>query len=146
MRWWQASAASLTIGCAVVACGAEPSAGTDGDPVVSVPTNSYRDGMMWPAAALDGRLSVSSASGTQCLVLTLDAGHSYSVTWPKGFGARFGRPAELVNAEGEVIAREGDHLQVGGGFTGRAPDGPCAAPTGEEAFSVGPISVVAPGG
>ena len=41
--------------------------------------------------------------------------------WPPGFTARFDPDLEMVAANGEVIAREGDDLDLGGGFG--APDG-----------------------
>jgi hypothetical protein len=42
--------------------------------------------------------------------------------WPRGFTARFNPQLELVASNGEVVAREGDDLDLGGGFS--APDGP----------------------
>ena len=38
------------------------------------------------------------------------------VQWPRGFTARFNPELELVASNGEVVAREGDDLDLGGGF------------------------------
>jgi hypothetical protein len=44
-------------------------------------------------------------------------GALYSVEWPFGFhGARLDGRVALVNMDGSVFAREGDAIEMGGGF------------------------------
>lgn len=50
----------------------------------------------------------------------LDSGKDrhLAIIWPHGYGARFD-PLELIDAHGDVVAREGDTIIVAGGL--RAP-------------------------
>lgn len=48
-------------------------------------------------------------------VQRIDGGQQLDIVWPYGFTARFNPDLELLNAEGEVVAREGDVLDLGGG-------------------------------
>lgn len=38
------------------------------------------------------------------------------IQWPRGFTARFNPELEVVASTGEVVAREGDDLDLGGGW------------------------------
>jgi hypothetical protein len=102
-----------------------------------VPTNQYELGMVWPTAALSGTLRVVVRSGTTCFVV-VDAGHRYSVTWPKGFRGDSSQPRpRLLAPDGSTVAEVGDQLVVGGGM-GR---GTGACNRGRQAFAAGPIEV-----
>ncbi len=46
------------------------------------------------------------------------------VVWPAGFHARLD-PLELLNAEGEVVARAGDWISVAGAEMPAGPESPC---------------------
>jgi hypothetical protein len=46
-------------------------------------------------------------------------GVRYELQWPRGFTARFNPELEMVASNGEVVAREGDDLDLGGGFGAR---------------------------
>jgi hypothetical protein len=67
-------------------------------------------------ASLGGphRLTVS---GTDLVLVDINTGEPTMIVWPYGFVARLvDGKAELVAPDGSVVAREGDLLNVGGGF------------------------------
>ena len=74
-------------------------------------------------ALMGGVLAGSPTAGGGCLWLGPPVRRAsrgrLPVVWPSGFHARF-RPVELINADGQVIARTGDYLTFGGGL-GLAP-------------------------
>lgn len=89
----------------------------DGD-LIAIPTAEpvvADEGTVCLDAANGGRLAahpqwgiavVSGGSGPQRMI------------WPNGYVARIaGDRLELLDGEGEVVARTGDHIQVGGGET-----------------------------
>jgi hypothetical protein len=102
-----------------------------------VPTNQYEPPMAWPTAALSGTLRVVVRSATTCFVV-VNAGHRYSVTWPKGFRGDTSHPrTRLLAPDGSTVAEVGDQLFLGGGM-GR---GTGACNRGRQAFAAGPIEV-----
>lgn len=122
-------------------CSDEPSKNQQADGVVTspVPTNAYRPGMGWMQAHIDGSLSAVTDGADHCLAVLRGDGHLYSVSWPAGFSARFADPAQLLGPDGEVVATEGDHLDLGGGYGGERLV-TCAL--GERSgFAIGPIKV-----
>lgn len=65
-------------------------------------------------ALIGGTLARHPQSG---LGITSADGQSTPVEWPFGYTARAeGDRIALLDAEGRVVAREGDQIQVGGGF------------------------------
>lgn len=51
-----------------------------------------------------------------CLRVDSDDGDSYLVIWPQGFSLRANDKAiEIVDKNGQLVAREGDNLKIGGG-------------------------------
>ncbi|WP_427891054.1 hypothetical protein ACQHIV_01940 [Kribbella sp. GL6] len=88
-------------------------------------------------AALEGTIEVTS---TNCLVVRMpytsppgvERYRNVDVAWPLGWsaGVREGTPV-LIDADGQVVARLGDEVRVGGGFIEAARIGvvPC---TGQE--------------
>ncbi|HYN64214.1 MAG TPA: hypothetical protein VES36_06375 [Candidatus Limnocylindrales bacterium] len=66
-----------------------------------------------PAALITGTLVRDAETG---LALHLDEGLRMAVTWPFGYVARDGTSGlELLDADGEVVAHEGDRVALGGG-------------------------------
>ncbi len=55
-------------------------------------------------------------------------------TWPAGYRVRF-NPTVLINPSGRVIAREGDLLEVGGGYVDMATSTRCVT-AGERPFVI----------
>ena len=50
--------------------------------------------------------------------MTIEWDHGrQKVRWPHGYFARLTERLELVSGGGEVVAREGDRIAIGGGFT-----------------------------
>ena len=89
-------------------------------------------------AALEGTIEVTS---TNCLVVRIlhstapyvDSYTDVDVAWPLGWsaGIREGTPV-LVDADGQVVARLGDEVRIGGGFIEAARIGvaPCTGQKG----------------
>ena len=48
-------------------------------------------------------------------------GFATAVTWPHGYVARDAQRRELLDGSGGVIAREGDHVALGGGQSSVGP-------------------------
>ena len=94
----------------VVACAAPAPAD-----VIPVPT-SAPTGLFGPpgcpAALLEGELVADDEFG---FVVAHVDGFSSPVTWPHGFFARDAPRRELFDASGRLVAREGDHVALGGG-------------------------------
>ena len=65
-----------------------------------------------PAALIEGVLVADEASG---VALDDPAGFVRPIIWPHGYSGRPGAPIAVVDAGGNVIARVGDHVRIGGG-------------------------------
>ncbi|HXS23204.1 MAG TPA: hypothetical protein VN719_03160 [Gemmatimonadales bacterium] len=75
------------------------------------------------AARSGGRLTGGTApDGTYCVWLT-DRGESQAVLWPPGYQARLD-PLEILDQDGQIVAREDDMLVVSGGVVHVDP-APC---------------------
>lgn len=113
-----------------------PGGGAEG--VVPIPTSDIVNGEQ----AL--QVGVLRSDGHSCVWQGDDAAGS-DIVWPPGFGARFtDQGVELVAPDGQVVATEGDYLELGGG--GRDDAGAACAPGGDGgAFVAGSVTVV-PGG
>ena len=78
--------------------------------VVPLPTSELVPGMACNGALLEGQLTVDGAS---TLVV-----QGKPILWPLGYvGRARGDVIEILNPAGEVVARTGDVIQVGGGGT-----------------------------
>lgn len=67
-------------------------------------------------AAIDGYLRGDASVDGGCVWLEdPSTGDRVAVVWPPGFAARFD-PVELLGPDGAVVARDGDHVGLGGGF------------------------------
>lgn len=82
-----------------------------------------------PQALLEGDLLADDASG---LVVLPETGFVIEVVWPDGYVVRDASEREVLDPAGEVVAREGDHVSLGGGMNA----------TGTAFVVCGPISVV----
>jgi len=71
-----------------------------------------------PAALLEGELVADDEFG---FAVTHADGFTSSVTWPHGYVARDADRRELLDGSGRVIAREGDHIALGGGEGAAGP-------------------------
>lgn len=93
--------------------GPTPAATADVSPIAIWTDAPQPTGAPCMTALLHGRL-VSDAVGG----LAVDRnGDRVRVVWPHGFSARSrAGVAELVDADGTVVAREGDWIAIGGGF------------------------------
>jgi hypothetical protein len=119
--------AVLTIAAiAIVACGAGPGATTTPSavptatsaaptaaPAIAITTAPAANAMCMDAL-MTGKLARDVRTG---LGVTASDGQQMAVEWPFGYSARAdGGRLALVDETGEVVAREGDTIQVGGGF------------------------------
>ena len=67
------------------------------------------------AALLTGTLELSQ----NCLIIEADFGTNYSPVWPYGYSYKRGAGGvEVVDASGEVVARVGERVGVGGSGLG----------------------------
>jgi hypothetical protein len=97
-------------------------------PVISLPAGPMMrtpDGQQLAFAARSGgRLTGGvAADGTYCVWLT-DRGEPQPVLWPPGYQARLD-PLEILDPDGQILAREGDMLVVSGGSVPVDP-APCS--------------------
>lgn len=69
-----------------------------------------------PLALLDGELLADDAGG---LMVRHAEGFLTTVVWPDGYTVRDGEVRELLDPSGRVVAREGDHVSLGGGMDAR---------------------------
>lgn len=78
----------------------------------SPPTGFQIGPQACPAALLEGELVADEVFG---FAVTHAEGFTTPVTWPAGYVARDAERRELLDGSGRVIAREGDHVALGGG-------------------------------
>ena len=103
--------AALLVALASVGCGSdgEPATKPQGIPL-DLPTSGWEPGDEMMFAQVGGVLQ-SDERG--CLGF---AGSSVPPVWPKGFSAyRHGGTVTLYGPDGEVVSREGDTVESGGG-------------------------------
>lgn len=121
----------LAVGVAVLRLGGfAPGPGQTASPVSPAPQPSGTPvaGFVlptWPTpiehglcpAAHMGRVTLRSdrTSSTAAIYVESFGGERRSILWPYGFSARFTPDLELLNERGEVVAREGDLMDLGGG-------------------------------
>lgn len=67
-----------------------------------------------PAALLEGELLRDDDSG---FLVRHAEGFVTPIVWPEGYTVRDGETRELLDSTGAVVAREGDFVALGGGFT-----------------------------
>jgi hypothetical protein len=85
-----------------------------------------------PAALLEGELIRDDGTG---FLVRYDDGLVVAVLWPDGYTVRDGEVRELLDPQGQVVAREGDFISAGGGMA-----------AGDEAFLVCGRFTVTPAG
>lgn len=122
----------LLAGCSI--SGSAPSVSWTPTPI---PTSGWSGGPA-EAAAIGGTLA-RDASG--CLVVRAGT----VLRWPKGYPAQTSSSGvvEVLNTEGELVARTGWSVDLGGGLAPGAPTGPCL--DGYQVFDVqGPVATLAP--
>lgn len=66
-----------------------------------------------PDALLEGELLADDAAG---LMVRHAEGFVMMVVWPDGYTVRDADVRELLDPAGQVVAREGDHVWLGGGM------------------------------
>jgi hypothetical protein len=102
-------------------------AGQQGDPV-AVPTHQEQDGEGFSETAeISGRLTGETVEGGACFWLEREDGERLLrvlVVWPAGYRAKL-QPLQLLNAEGEVVASEGQFIYAGGGYISPGVAGHC---------------------
>lgn len=113
-----------------------PGAGTpveDGERTVDLPTNGWQPGDPSLKARIGGLVTLS---GDRCVVLaSASAPIAFTyVSWPAGYTASIDEAGALTlhGPDGQVVARQGDRIEAGGGYGDeRAGTHPCL-PEGEE--------------
>jgi len=109
----------LEVGITIVVAGADVTASVEPSaaPVVQLPTWSEAPASGACPAALMGRVTLRGDRRSQSRPVWVESwdGEQRDIVWPYGFSARFTPALELLNARGEVVAREGDVLDLGGG-------------------------------
>ena len=84
----------------------------------SPPTGLQIGPQACPAALLEGELVADDEFG---FTVTDADGFTTPVTWPNGYVARDAERRVLLDGTGRVIAREGDHVALGGGQSAVGP-------------------------
>jgi hypothetical protein len=116
-RPWALAVALLLCACDLIA---------DATPAPSDPAGTPAE---CPGALLEGELIRDDASG---FLVRHAEGFVTPIVWPAGYTVRDADARELLDPSGAVVAREGDEVALGGGFT-----------EGDTAFIVcGPFEVI----
>jgi hypothetical protein len=90
------------------ACGSAESAAPEGIFFPTVPI-----GDAYPAGEIEGTLEMRFG----CLFVTRPE-NRWLILWPEGYTARATQGwFEVLDREGDMVAREGDHIRLGGGET-----------------------------
>jgi hypothetical protein len=107
--WMQARRIlGLAIGVMAAACGSDSATAPEG---IFFPTVPLEDA--YPAALMDGVLHVRSGC-----VFAEAPNDSWLLLWPEGYTARYGDGRlEVLDAAGNVVARDGERIRIGGGET-----------------------------
>lgn len=120
------SGALILAAAAIAACGAgtgptaapsqapsaAPSAGPSFEPLLI--TRADQGGLACMDALITGKLTRHAGTG---LAVTGPDGKQTPVEWPFGYSAHIeDGVAVLVDEKGNAVAREGDQIQMGGGF------------------------------
>ena len=87
-------------------------------------------------AQLIGSLEATVEGGTACFAVQ-GSDTRYFITWPEGYSA-LDDPLRVVDADGEVVAIEGDEVEVVGGESGQEAD--CGGERAPE-WLAGPVFV-----
>ncbi len=123
--------AVLAFGTGLTSSAAAASAHSHDGPTYSLPSDGWTsDGGFSMEAASEGPFHVYLTKSGACAGL----GGRDPFLWPTGFKVRL-HPAELLNAQGHVIAHEGDLVSVGGGFLPVTRQQSCTS-IGQSAFNV----------
>lgn len=112
-------AALALLAVAVAACSAAPASTASPTASSSAPANvAIRTAPVANALCMDALLSGTLARHAQTgLGVTGADGQQMPVEWPFRYSARgLGGRLVLVDDTGKIVAREGDRIQVGGGF------------------------------
>lgn len=119
----RAGAASLLLAVALAACAF---------PIPTLAPTPTDSAEACPAMLLEGELIRDDGSG---FMVRYEDGLVLALIWPDGYTVRDGEVRELLDPQGQVVAREGDFISGGGGMTGV-----------DEAFTVcGPFRVTPAG-
>ena len=96
---------------------------------VSLPTRNASESATSMAASLEGTLEGDAATG--CVWVAGDSQEEQRVTvrWPRGYSVEF-TPLRLFDAAGQEVAREGQHIQVAGGFINEGDLADCPSTSG----------------
>jgi hypothetical protein len=109
------TAHKLEVGITIVVAGPDPSSAAPVVQLATWPEPPPASGLC-PAALMGGvTLRGDPASQSRPVWVESRGGLQRLVVWPYGFSARFSPDLELLNAQGDVVAREGDVLDLGGG-------------------------------
>jgi hypothetical protein len=97
-------------------------------PIINLPSARYtRPGSKAQprmAARFGGRLAGGTVEGGHYCVWLTDRGDTTALLWPPGYRARL-HPLEILDPDGNLVARTGDLLEVGGGHVPVDPTQPC---------------------
>jgi hypothetical protein len=99
--------------------------------VMLLPTDHWRPGDPGMQALTSGKLIIAKQGDAACAWVGSQAS---AVLWPEGYGVRL-QPAELLDADGKVIARAGQTIAAAGGGSEAAAAGPCNN-AGQWTFSI----------
>ena len=121
-RLLSSSAVTLML-CTIVACDAGHGGSAASSSLYKVPTSSWRPGDPSLTALAGGTLRGGYERGTFCVWLT-GYGRRYAIVWPAGYHARL-HPLELLDAQGAVVAKDGNLISFGGGVAPVRPGRTC---------------------
>jgi hypothetical protein len=94
------------------------------DRYISVPTSSWHPGMNRFLVSLDGVLEGGRTASEEYCVWVRAGQRRVPVVWPADFRARI-NPLELLDSNGKVVARGGEHVSLTGAELAVDAHDPC---------------------
>lgn len=133
--------ASMILLGVITACGVNPS-GTSASPhLLPVPTSSWRPGLPVLDARVVGTLEGGYQGSRYCVWLSTGS-RRVPIVWPRGYHVRL-HPLVLLNSRAAVVAKRGERIMAGGGFSPVEPSSRCMLGHKDAFYVMSGISVLA---
>jgi hypothetical protein len=109
--------AAIVLMLAAAACQsvATPTAPPSPEPLRTSPSIPPGVDVLCTSALIVGRLAADQTDPARVWLVADDGGDRVELIWPYGFRVQFTPQAEVLAPDGEVVARESEAVELGGG-------------------------------